>query len=206
MEVTSYNYNYANFVPMPDRRKRNIPVDVDKRSGVDRRQVPRYILAPGQDVPSVDPNTQFVQQADRRKQNVTVDVDKRAGVDRRQEARFIPLSFNGALVTQNNVFIGNVLENNQALKDFRSNFNNNTVNKLNQPECDTFNYSDKTKNINTNNLDKPPPANQSRTTEIKQNIIDFLAGSLVVLKKTAEAFAAIVTITAGIEAMIKLLA
>jgi len=204
VEITPYNYSYANFIPKPDRRRQNLSVDVDRRSGVDRREVPRYILAPGQDLTGVDPNTQFVQQIDRRQQNLSVDAEKRAGVDRRQEARFVPLSFGVSNVPENTVFIGNILpENIPALKDFRSSFNSNAASKLKQPVFDSFNYSGKTKNIITN-LNQPPTVNKSGVEEIKQNVITFLSDPRPALKKTAEVFAAITTIIAGTEAINRL--
>ena len=204
MEITPYNYSYANFVPKPDRRRQNLAVDVDRRSGVDRREVPRYVLAPDQNLTGVDPNTQFVQQIDRRQQNLSVDADRRAGIDRRQEARFVPLSFGVSNVPENTVFIGNILpENIPALRDFRSSFDSKAASKLNQPVFDTFNYSGKPKDINSN-LNLPPPVNMSGVAEIKQNVIAFLSDPRSALKKTAEVFAAITTIIAGTEAISRL--
>ena len=180
MEITPYNYSYANFVPKPDRRQQNLAVDVDRRSGVDRREVPRYVLAPEQDLTGVDPNTQFVQQIDRRQQNLSVDADRRAGVDRRQEARFVPLSFGVSNVPENTVFIGNILpENIPALKDFRSSFNSKAASKLNQPVFDSFNYSGKTSDT-TVGLNNQIQENKSNN--------NFLSSSLTVLKSTADIF------------------
>jgi len=180
VEITPYNYSYANFVPKPDRRQQNLAVDVDRRSGVDRREVPRYVLAPEQDLTGVDPNTQFVQQIDRRQQNLSVDADRRAGVDRRQEARFVPLSFGVSNVPENTVFIGNILpENIPALKDFRSSFNSKAASKLNQPVFDSFNYSGKTSDT-TVGLNNQIQENKSNN--------NFLSSSLTVLKSTADIF------------------
>ena len=199
MEITPYNYSYANFVPKPDRRQQNLAVDVDRRSGVDRREVPRYVLAPEQDLTGVDPNTQFVQQIDRRQQNLSVDADRRAGVDRRQEARFVPLSFGVSNVPENTVFIGNILpENIPALKDFRSSFNSKAASKLNQPVFDSFNYSGKTSDT-TVGLNNQIQENKSNN--------NFLSSSLTVLKSTADIFegiTSVVTIFEGIKFLNKL--
>jgi len=204
VEITPYNFSYANFIPKPDRRQQNLPVGVDRRSGTDRREIPRYILAPGQDIVDVDPNTQFIRQTDRRSQNLAVDTDRRTGVDRRQDPRFVPLSFNGSKAPENTIFIGNIISQDiPALKDFCKSFDSKAAGKLNQPVFDTFNYSNKIKDPSIN-LNQPPPVNQSSATELKQNIVKYLSNSQFVLKKTAEVFAAITTIVVGTESMRRL--
>ncbi|OGI00494.1 MAG: hypothetical protein A2104_01150 [Candidatus Melainabacteria bacterium GWF2_32_7] len=195
MEIKAYNPVYADFIPKPDRRRQNLSVEVDRRSGVDRRQIPRYILASGQNLSDVDPNTQFVQQTDRRQQNISVDADRRAGGDRRQEARFVPLSFDTSNIPENTVFIGNILpENTPALRDFRSSFDSNAASKLNQPVFDTFNYSGKTRDINAN-LSQPTSVNQPIKEETKQNSKDFSLIPPSTLKKITDYFETMTTIT-----------
>ena len=59
MEITPYNYSYANFVPKPDRRQQNLSVDADRRAGIDRRQEARLVpLSFG--VSNVPENTVFI--------------------------------------------------------------------------------------------------------------------------------------------------
>ena len=80
----------------PDRRQQNIPVEHDRRSGVDRRKAPRCIVTSKirqEILESKGEKTDLAKLynleylADRRKQEVSVEDERRCGYDRRKAAR-----------------------------------------------------------------------------------------------------------------------
>lgn len=204
MEVNPYNSAYfvnANFIPKPDRRQQNVFVEVDRRSGVDRRQEQRYILASGQNLSGTDANTQFIRQTDRRKENIGIQSERRSGADRREESRFIPLSFGNSQDTNTRirtVYIGKVLPCNlsNASVSQSSTANSGMIGNL---SFDSFVHAGIQKDISSGI--KITKENKSVNSNKYSDLKDFISNTAGFIETTSNVFKEITAIIAGMEAI-----